>query len=214
MLVLSIEDRLIVSLLTWWNALLNIFMILLQPSTLERDGYCLLQSSLDTVPATILAALPPHYMVLTKTHTNRGGSYQFYWRSSTFFRRTTHPTYLAIHYEEPGPALSVSKGSHLGWHYNLPTQVDARRNTLILMNSDLLKAHIDTYPQTTTQFLAVHQHDNYLFDQQGNTESVYVPSLAFTGPILEFLSYLAAVPVQGIAMLVWTVGQFVKEKYA
>jgi hypothetical protein len=93
---------------------------------------------------------------------------------------------------------------------SLPTQLNVQQNSLILMNSGLLKAHIDT--QTTVQFLAVHQHDNYLFDQQGNTESVYIPAFPFTAPILEFLSYLVAVPVQTVASLVWTVGQFVKEK--
>jgi hypothetical protein len=93
---------------------------------------------------------------------------------------------------------------------SLPTQLNVQQNSLVLMNSGLLKAHIDT--QTTVRFLAVHQHDNYLFDQQGDTESVYIPSLTCTAPILEILSYLVAVPVQGIATLVWTVGQFVKEK--
>jgi len=212
MMALSLEDRLVVALLVWWHAIVDIFRIPHEDPTLERDGYCVLESSLDAVPRTTLSVLPPHYMILPKVHTNRGGSNPFYWRTSTFFKRTVHPTYLAIHYEHPGPALSVSKGSHLGWQMSLPTQLNVQQNSLILMNSGLLKAHIDTYPQTTTQFLAVHQHDNYLFDQQGNTESVYIPAFPFTAPILEFLSYLVAVPVQTVASLVWTVGQFVKEK--
>ena len=207
---LSLEDRLAVALLVWWQAIIDIFRSPYEDPTLERDGYCVLQSSLDAVPRTTLSVLPPHYMILPKLHTNRGGSNPFYWRASTFFKRTVHPTYVAVHYEHPGPALSIAKGTHLGWHYNLPTRLNVQQNSLILMNSGLLKAHIDT--QTTVQFLAVHQHDNYLFDQQGNTESVYIPSLAFTAPILEILSYLVAVPVQGIATLVWTASQFVKEK--
>jgi len=93
---------------------------------------------------------------------------------------------------------------------SLPTQLNAQQNTLILTNSGLLKAHIDT--QTTTQFLLVHQHDTYLFDQQGNTESVYIPSLAFTAPILQILSYILAVPIQYAAILLWPIAQFVKEK--
>ena len=207
---LSLEDRFVVALLVWWNAFLDIFRTPHVPPSLDEDGYCVLESDLDSVPRTTLSVLPPHYMILPKVHTNRGGSNPFYWRSSTFFKRTAYPTYLAVHYERPGPALSVSKGSHLGWQMALPTQLNVQQNTLILMNSGLLKAHIDT--QTTVQFLAVHQHDTYLIDQKGNTESVYIPSLPFTAPILEFLSYVVAVPVQGVATLVWTVGQFVKEK--
>uniref|UniRef100_A0A6C0DHY7 Uncharacterized protein n=1 Tax=viral metagenome TaxID=1070528 RepID=A0A6C0DHY7_9ZZZZ len=209
---LSLEDRFVVTLLVWWNAIVDIFRTLHQVPSLDEDGYCVLESGLDAVPRTTLSVLPPHYMILPKVHTNRGGSNPFYWRSSTFFKRTVHPTYLAVHYEHPGPALSVSKGSHLGWQMSLPTQLNVQQNSLVLMNSGLLKAHIDTAPQTTVRFLAVHQHDNYLFDQQENTESVYIPSLTCTAPILEILSYLVAVPVQGIATLVWTVGQFVKEK--
>jgi hypothetical protein len=214
MIVLSIEDRILANLLLLWNAILNFFTPPVHPPSLDEDGYCLLESNLDTVPTTILSVLPRGYVLLNNTHTRRGGSNPFYWRSSTFFKATTYPTYLAIHYEHPGPALSVSNGSHLGWQMSLPTQVNAQQNTLILMNSGLLKAHIDTSPQTTTQFLVVHQQDSYLFDQQTHTESIYIPTFPFTALIPQILSYLVAVPVQGVAMFGWTVRQFIKEKYA
>jgi hypothetical protein len=213
---LSIEDRLVVWFVVWWDAFLDIFRAPHQVPSLDEDGYCVLESSLTAVPTTALSALPPNYMLLSKTHTNRGGSNPFYWRASTFFKPTTHPTYLAVHYEHPGPALSATKGSHLEWKMTLPSRVDAQQNTLLLMDSRLLKAHIDTYPQTITQYIAAHQHDIYLFNeyQQHNSETFYVPSLAYTAPHLQILSYLVAVPVQTVASLVWTVSQFIKDKYA
>lgn len=212
--MLSIEDRTLLAFLTWWRAFLDIFRLPSYPPSLEDDGYCLLESTLDTVPIATLSTLPPGYVLLSKTHVQRGGSNPFYWRSSTFFNTTTHPTYLVVHYEQPGPAISVSVGSHERWRLSLPVHVEAQQNTVILMNSKLLKSHIDTYPQTQTRFIAVHQHDMYLFDayQTAHSESLYYPPLAYTTLYVQILSYLFAVPVQAVATLVWTASQFVKEK--